>query len=410
MARPVTFNLVVDSGLVQSYDSDFLLGSDLPASGVVPGEYVAPVLSIDATGRITSATQSVASGGDLVVVYGTLTFYYDRNASGVSAAGDLYYDGAASLQFADTDLRGRVVNAVGLGELNSVIKLADAGNPANYVILRRTATPFGTPLGGVTVFTETVSVLQSSGTLPATGRVVIDYVTLGGPRLAAANTFTPGPQTVRTGGDANKGLVARANSSSQTANLVEAEDENAAARVFMSPGAAASADADGYYLGFTPAGGREYRIGTYDGGGRMVFARSDNSTSYFSLQLDSGQVTFSIRSGLIYILGTQASPGLVITPYEAGGTGVLQIGRRVSDSNAAVGASVELWPNTGQTAALLGFMAPGGASTNARFNANGSWTPPHVADAAAANDTVYYSTTAGKLVYKDGAGVVNNLY
>jgi hypothetical protein len=35
---------------------------------------------------------------------------------------------------------------------------------------------------------------------------------------------------------------------------------------------------------------------------------------------------------------------------------------------------------------------------------------PHIADAAAKNDTVYYSTTAGRLVYKDAGGVVNNLY
>lgn len=38
------------------------------------------------------------------------------------------------------------------------------------------------------------------------------------------------------------------------------------------------------------------------------------------------------------------------------------------------------------------------------------WQPPSLADADAANNTVYYSTTASKLVYKNSAGVVNNLY
>ena len=33
-----------------------------------------------------------------------------------------------------------------------------------------------------------------------------------------------------------------------------------------------------------------------------------------------------------------------------------------------------------------------------------------IADAAAPNSTLYYSTTANKLVYKDGGGTVNNLY
>lgn len=38
------------------------------------------------------------------------------------------------------------------------------------------------------------------------------------------------------------------------------------------------------------------------------------------------------------------------------------------------------------------------------------WGPVSQTDAAAANNSVYYSTTAGKLVYKDAGGTVNNLY
>ena len=37
-------------------------------------------------------------------------------------------------------------------------------------------------------------------------------------------------------------------------------------------------------------------------------------------------------------------------------------------------------------------------------------SPISQADADAANNTIYYSTTASKLVYKDSGGVVNNLY
>lgn len=44
------------------------------------------------------------------------------------------------------------------------------------------------------------------------------------------------------------------------------------------------------------------------------------------------------------------------------------------------------------------------------IKADGSWAPPHLADSAAATDSVYYSTTASKMVYKDGSGVVNALY
>lgn len=39
-----------------------------------------------------------------------------------------------------------------------------------------------------------------------------------------------------------------------------------------------------------------------------------------------------------------------------------------------------------------------------------AFTPQHMTDAAAANDTLYYSTTQNKLVYKDSGGTVNVLY
>ena len=39
-----------------------------------------------------------------------------------------------------------------------------------------------------------------------------------------------------------------------------------------------------------------------------------------------------------------------------------------------------------------------------------AFNPPSMADSAAANNSVYFSTTANKLVYKDSSGTVNNLY
>lgn len=44
------------------------------------------------------------------------------------------------------------------------------------------------------------------------------------------------------------------------------------------------------------------------------------------------------------------------------------------------------------------------------FRANAAWKPASMTDASAANDSVYYSTTASKLVYKDSGGTVNALY
>lgn len=44
------------------------------------------------------------------------------------------------------------------------------------------------------------------------------------------------------------------------------------------------------------------------------------------------------------------------------------------------------------------------------INADGSVSPPSIADADAANNTIYYSTTQSKLVFKDSGGTVNDLY
>jgi len=44
------------------------------------------------------------------------------------------------------------------------------------------------------------------------------------------------------------------------------------------------------------------------------------------------------------------------------------------------------------------------------ITANGAIIPASITDAAAANSTIYYSTTAGKLVFKDSGGVVQALY
>jgi hypothetical protein len=41
---------------------------------------------------------------------------------------------------------------------------------------------------------------------------------------------------------------------------------------------------------------------------------------------------------------------------------------------------------------------------------DGSIKPASLADGDAANDSVYYSTTQSKLVYKDSGGSVNDLY
>lgn len=61
----------------------------------------------------------------------------------------------------------------------------------------------------------------------------------------------------------------------------------------------------------------------------------------------------------------------------------------------------------GVSGSLAGVTATGGIVTAL---ASTGIPIPSMADAAAALNTLYFSTTASRLVYKDGAGVVNNLY
>lgn len=56
-------------------------------------------------------------------------------------------------------------------------------------------------------------------------------------------------------------------------------------------------------------------------------------------------------------------------------------------------------------------VGSGGCKINAlNIRANGSVQPIQLADGDAANDSIYYSTTQSKLVYKDSGGGVNDLY
>jgi hypothetical protein len=49
-----------------------------------------------------------------------------------------------------------------------------------------------------------------------------------------------------------------------------------------------------------------------------------------------------------------------------------------------------------------------GSSSN--ITLNGALIPVNLADANAPNNSIYYSTTQSKLVYKDSGGSVNDLY
>lgn len=68
-----------------------------------------------------------------------------------------------------------------------------------------------------------------------------------------------------------------------------------------------------------------------------------------------------------------------------------------------------LQARSSQTADLLQAHDSSG-STIARIKVDGSIQPATLADGSATNNSIYYSSTAGKLVFKDGSGSVHDLY
>jgi hypothetical protein len=98
-------------------------------------------------------------------------------------------------------------------------------------------------------------------------------------------------------------------------------------------------------------------------------------------------------------------------------TGMVGIGTGVSDPAAQLEIRTSSPTTTGivvrgspsQYADFMQAQDETGATLSA-VKADGSHKPAHLADTAATNDSIYYSTTAGKLVYKDSTGTVNNLY
>jgi hypothetical protein len=84
-------------------------------------------------------------------------------------------------------------------------------------------------------------------------------------------------------------------------------------------------------------------------------------------------------------------------------------GRLSVGPGSAAGVAVVVRGESGQTGDLLQ-LQNSASSVLTAFRAGGGWQPASMSDASAPNNTVYFSTTASKLVYKDSTGTVNNLY
>lgn len=149
---------------------------------------------------------------------------------------------------------------------------------------------------------------------------------------------------------------------------------------------------------------------------------------------ESSSFTFTTTGGTNYLLtlgtGTSANPQMLLNyPTSGGGdftgemAGVQQLsfgfsnlltwggGTSGQNSGRAIYfydriASVDLGAIAGNDGGFY-WGASGGKLV---LRSDGSIKIGHLADTSAANDSLYYSTTSSKLVYKDSSGTVNALY
>lgn len=134
----------------------------------------------------------------------------------------------------------------------------------------------------------------------------------------------------------------------------------------------------------------EFLNGVY---GRSGYIRTSDSSSHLGI------------GGLTRIFFELEFLGLV---SYFGGSGDNESFYLFTRSATRVGQVIKL--SALQTANAFEVQPDGSTTPIVSIRSNGAIMPATLADADAANNSIYYSSTASRLVYKDGAGVVNNLY
>jgi hypothetical protein len=223
--------------------------------------------------------------------------------------------------------------------------------------------------------------------------------------LASANTFTVGGQVIQTGAAGTVGLSLRGAASQSAAWL---EFRNSGGSVV---GGVVPSGFGGVHLDLNDV----FNAAVVRAAGtqilRMLSAASwaDSATAaFFQVGTFGGAGAFATASA-----GTFSRFGIFsnTTGFTDGSylsapvpTALIQ-----GDLTSASRVGLLLRAASGQTGDLLQLQSSA-SSTLTAFRAGGGWQPASMSDASAPNNTVYFSTTASRLVYKDSGGTVNNLY
>ena len=154
--------------------------------------------------------------------------------------------------------------------------------------------------------------------------------------------------------------------------------------------------------------------GAYMSGG----AQQDSDASAWRARATSATLFGAYNGDVRIYCNTGLTAGNTFTPTERfTGLSTGQFGINISNPQAMLAVAnnstaqivCTLRGATGQSG--MNLSVQDSTSTEIMgIRSNGAIKPASLADASAANDSIYYSTTAGKLVYKDSGGVVNALY
>ena len=110
----------------------------------------------------------------------------------------------------------------------------------------------------------------------------------------------------------------------------------------------------------------------------------------FAYSLGGGNNNF-VLDGMSFGQTSAVAGQIVVAPVSAATKGIVVKG------TSAQTANLTEWQNSA-------------GSVLSAVKSDGSIQPASLADSAATNNSIYFSTTASKLVYKDSTGTVNNLY
>lgn len=167
----------------------------------------------------------------------------------------------------------------------------------------------------------------------------------------APNTFLTGPQTVQTGADTNQGLVVKANSADQTANLLEVQDASGTALAQVGPAGGTKLSKGLTVLGGADiTGPQTVQTGADDNPGVIIKANSaDQTANLIEVQDVGGAVLMSVdHTGRIY------SPGASAKTDEAN---VFTVGPQTIDiQNDPAQSGLVVKANADQSANLIEFQ------------------------------------------------------